>query len=100
MRFLLSKGHIFKTKTDTEVIVHLYEELGPECLQKLRGMFALRDLGSKYEDPFPGAGPGRNQAALLLLDGRRLLFSVPKSRLFSRILPSSERLPPNSSTAF
>src|SRR5271170_565241 len=40
-RFLLSKGHIFKTQTDTEVIVHLYEELGPECLQKLRGMFAF-----------------------------------------------------------
>jgi asparagine synthase (glutamine-hydrolysing) len=39
--FLLSKGHIFKTQTDTEVIVHLYEELGPECLQKLRGMFAF-----------------------------------------------------------
>ena len=39
--FLLSKGHIFKTKTDTEVIVHLYEEFGPECLQKLRGMFAF-----------------------------------------------------------
>lgn len=39
--FLLSKGHIFKTKTDTEVIVHLYEELGPGCLQKLRGMFAF-----------------------------------------------------------
>src|SRR5208337_4428089 len=39
--FLLSKGHIFKTQTDTEVIVHLYEELGPQCLEKLRGMFAF-----------------------------------------------------------
>jgi asparagine synthase (glutamine-hydrolysing) len=39
--FLLSKGHVFKTKTDTEVIVHLYEEFGPECLQKLRGMFGF-----------------------------------------------------------
>ena len=39
--FLLSKGHVFKTQTDTEVIVHLYEEFGPECLQKLRGMFAF-----------------------------------------------------------
>jgi asparagine synthase (glutamine-hydrolysing) len=38
---LLSKGHIFKTQTDTEVIVHLYEEFGPECLEKLRGMFAF-----------------------------------------------------------
>src|SRR5271157_1629585 len=39
--FLLEKGHVFKTHTDTEVIVHLYEELGPQCLEKLRGMFAF-----------------------------------------------------------
>jgi asparagine synthase (glutamine-hydrolysing) len=40
-RFLLQKGHIFKTQTDTEVIVHLYEEIGPKCVEKLRGMFAF-----------------------------------------------------------
>ena len=39
--FLLSKGHVFKTQTDTEVIVHLYEELGPQCVERLRGMFAF-----------------------------------------------------------
>ncbi len=39
--YLLTKGHIFKTQTDTEVIVHLYEEFGVECLEKLRGMFAF-----------------------------------------------------------
>jgi asparagine synthase (glutamine-hydrolysing) len=39
--FLLSKGHVFKTQTDTEVIVHLYEEFGIQCLEKLRGMFAF-----------------------------------------------------------
>jgi asparagine synthase (glutamine-hydrolysing) len=39
--FLLNKGHVFKTRTDTEVIVHLYEEFGPECLEKLRGMFSF-----------------------------------------------------------
>jgi len=39
--FLLDKGHVFKTRTDTEVIVHLYEEMGPACLEKLRGMFSF-----------------------------------------------------------
>lgn len=39
--FLREKGHIFKTRTDTEVIVHLYEEFGPGCVQKLRGMFSF-----------------------------------------------------------
>ena len=39
--FLLSKGHVFRTHSDTEVIVHLYEELGPQCVEKLRGMFGF-----------------------------------------------------------
>ena len=38
---LLERGHVFTTHCDTEVIVHLYEELGPKCFEKLRGMFAL-----------------------------------------------------------
>ena len=40
-RELEQKGHHFRTHTDTEVIVHLYEDLGAECVQKLRGMFAF-----------------------------------------------------------
>jgi len=38
---LLARGHRFSTHSDTEVIVHLYEEYGAECVHKLRGMFAF-----------------------------------------------------------
>jgi asparagine synthase (glutamine-hydrolysing) len=38
---LVAQGHIFKTKSDTEVIVHLYEQYGRDCVQKLRGMFGF-----------------------------------------------------------
>lgn len=38
---LLSKGHQFQTQSDTEVIVHAYEEWGERCPEKLRGMFAF-----------------------------------------------------------
>jgi asparagine synthase (glutamine-hydrolysing) len=40
-RELEGRGHHFYTHTDTEVIVHLYEEMGSECVKKLRGMFAI-----------------------------------------------------------
>ena len=38
---LEKRGHRFSTHTDTEVIVHLYEDLGADCVNKLRGMFAF-----------------------------------------------------------
>ena len=38
---LKNRGHIFKTNTDTEIILHLFEEYGEGCLEKLRGMFAF-----------------------------------------------------------
>ena len=38
---LLARGHLFRTRTDTEVIIHLYEEHGPGCVRFLRGMFAF-----------------------------------------------------------
>src|SRR5262245_27032816 len=35
---LVAKGHVFRSRTDSEVIAHLYEELGPGCIDRLDGM--------------------------------------------------------------
>jgi asparagine synthase (glutamine-hydrolysing) len=38
---LEQRGHVFKTQTDTEIIVHAYEEYGDECVRHFNGMFAI-----------------------------------------------------------
>src|SRR3989338_9733691 len=50
--YLSKKGHVFYTKTDTEVIVHLYEEYGDGCLNKLEGMFAFAIFNQKKKELF------------------------------------------------
>ncbi len=49
---LRQKGYTFKTTTDTEVILHLYEEYGVSCLQYLRGMFAFAIWDSNRQQMF------------------------------------------------
>lgn len=38
---LQETGHVFKSRSDAEVVIHLYEDLGVECVNRLRGMFAF-----------------------------------------------------------
>ena len=51
-KYLLSKGHTFRTDTDTEVIVHLYEEHGEGCVKRLQGMFAFAIWDERNETLF------------------------------------------------
>ena len=46
-RGLVERGHTFKTNSDTETILHLYEEEGPRCVEKLRGMFGVAILDAR-----------------------------------------------------
>ncbi len=50
--YLVKKGHKFYTKTDTEVILHAFEEYGPNCVQKLNGMFGFAIWDSKNNSLF------------------------------------------------
>ena len=45
-------GHRFSTQSDTEVVVHLYEDLGPQCLQHLNGQFAIAIWDTRNEALF------------------------------------------------
>jgi asparagine synthase (glutamine-hydrolysing) len=56
--WLQAKGHVFRTQSDTEIVLHMYEEMGEDCLKHLRGMFGMviwdkdQDLLFAARDPF------------------------------------------------
>jgi asparagine synthase (glutamine-hydrolysing) len=49
---LITRGHHYRTQSDTETIVHLYEEYGKDCVQHLRGMFAFAIWDAKRKTLF------------------------------------------------
>jgi asparagine synthase (glutamine-hydrolysing) len=51
-RELETKGHVYRSHTDTETIVHLYEEDGERCVERLHGMFAIAIWDSRRRELF------------------------------------------------
>ncbi|NFI52315.1 asparagine synthase (glutamine-hydrolyzing) [Clostridium botulinum] len=72
---LIEKGHKFKTKSDVEVIIHLYEEYGKEFLNELNGQFAFAIYDFVKEEVFCA----RDQAGIIpfyyILNNNCLIFA-------------------------
>src|SRR5437899_12608865 len=79
---LESRGHRFYTNTDTEAIVHLYEEFGDDCVQKLRGMFAFAIWDQNRQRLFMARDRfGKKPLHYAVSNGRLLFGSEIKSML-------------------
>ncbi len=68
-------GHQFRTKTDTETIIHLYEEYGIECLQHLRGMFAFAIWDKNKRQLFVARDRLGIKPLFWAHDGNRFIFA-------------------------
>ncbi len=88
-RDLEQRGHRFYTSTDTEVLVHLYEEFGSECVSRLRGMFGLAIWDERRQSLFIARDRlGIKPLYYTEVDGRLLFGSELKAIL---ALPDVQR---------
>lgn len=71
---LKARGHRFTTHTDTETILHLYEDEGPGCLRYLRGMFAFAIWNSRDRSLFIARDRLGIKPLHYCTDGRRIVF--------------------------
>jgi len=71
---LINKGHSFKTHSDTETILHLYEEMGESCVEKLRGMFAFAIWDTKKERLFIARDRAGKKPVNYFYDGKNFYF--------------------------
>ncbi len=83
---LLERGHHFRTNSDTEVIVHAYEEYGDDCVKHLRGMFAFAIWDRKRQRLLAARDRFGKKPFNYYWDGQRLIFgSEIKSLLVAGI---------------
>lgn len=90
---LEGKGFRFSTNTDTESILHLYEEFGEECLQKLRGMFAFAIWDGNKRKLFLARDRFGKKPLHYLADDKKLVFGSEIKSLLEHpeVLPEVNR---------
>ncbi|MEQ1692019.1 MAG: asparagine synthase (glutamine-hydrolyzing) [Gemmatimonas sp.] len=87
LRRELSRHHTFKTHSDTEVILHLYEELGERCLERLNGMFAFAIWDARQQRLFAARDRvGIKPFYWAVTDNELIFASEPKAILASGLV--------------
>ncbi|NPA37884.1 MAG: asparagine synthase (glutamine-hydrolyzing) [Chlorobi bacterium] len=86
---LISLGHKFKTKSDTEVVLHLYDEYGEKCLSKLNGQFAFAVYDTVKEELFLARDRVGIRPLYYINTGERLVFGSEIKSVFE--YPGVER---------
>lgn len=84
---LLAKGHKFKSNSDTEVIIHAYEEWQEGCLEKLEGMFALAIWDEKKQRLFLARDRIGKKSLFYYRDDRRFAFASELQALLALEIP-------------
>jgi asparagine synthase (glutamine-hydrolysing) len=74
-RELADRGHVFKTRSDTESIVHAYEEWGLDCVTRLRGMFAFALWDESRRRLILARDRAGKKPLYYHADGERLVFA-------------------------
>lgn len=72
---LKEKGHTLKSRTDTEVLIHLYEDQGVDCINNINGMFAFAIWDKRYDRIFLGRDRLGIKPLHYFWDGRTLIFA-------------------------
>jgi len=87
-RELEAKGHVFTTKSDTEVIVHGYEEWGDHCVARFNGIFGLAVWDSREQRLLLARDPFGVKPLYYYRDGRRVVWaSEAKALLADSTIP-------------
>jgi len=87
---LLQRGHVFKTRSDTEAIVHAYEDYAEGCFSKLRGMFSIALWDSRQRKLVLARDRVGKKPLFYAADRNRILFGSELKALLASGLLSRE----------